>query len=103
MNSAWKKICGLIRKTGDRLVIIDGEEIFVAMDLNNYEKLVFDKSYVKNLTEDELLDRINHDVAVWQSFKQPEERNIEVDFGLDDNKDNEDSDDEDHYYIEPVE
>ncbi|MFH0780127.1 MAG: hypothetical protein V1928_04740 [Parcubacteria group bacterium] len=99
-SSTWSKICDLIGKTGDRCIIADGDDIFVAMGLNSYEKLVFGKSEVKGLTEDELLDKMNRDIAVWQSANREEDKNETADFEIAEDEDDEDAD---QYYIEPVE
>ena len=73
MENQLKKAVALVRKTGDRLVIYDSsrsEETFVVMSLKEYEKLVVGRSEVRGLTEDELLDKINRDIAIWKS-EQP--------------------------------
>jgi len=41
--------------------------VYVVMSLNEYEKMVIGHSEVRNLTEDELLDKINRDIAIWKS------------------------------------
>lgn len=96
----WKKILDFIRRTGDRAIIADPEsdEIFVLTTLSDYEQKILRKSPVKGLTEDQLLDRINQDIAVWQSTKETE---------VDDYKVLEEEDveevEEDRYYVEPIE
>lgn len=40
---------------------------FVVMSLDDYEKIIVNKSEVRGLTEDELLDKINRDIAIWKS------------------------------------
>ena len=70
MNNSLERAIDLARKTGDRLIVADSvksDKIYVVMSLDEYEKLVIGKSEVRNLTEDELLDKINRDVAVWKS------------------------------------
>lgn len=101
----WDKVLNLVKSTGEHCVIFDqnSEEAFVLMRLEEYENLAKTSDRVQGLTEDELLDRINQDIALWQAGNQlnldenvtePEKpRRIKV----------EDTDEEDRYYIEPVE
>ncbi|MFH0987965.1 MAG: hypothetical protein V1763_01170 [Parcubacteria group bacterium] len=104
----WQKIFQLIKRTGDRCLVVDEKsgEMFVVMDLPNYEKLIFGRSAVKDLTEEQLLDKINRDVAVWQANQEdPEDWD---DFGQDDidiagsDVDSEEEEEE-RYYIEETE
>lgn len=66
------KIFELIQKTGDRCIILpsDGGEPYVVMSLAEYERLALRKNEVTSLTEDELLDKINRDIAVWKSQQE---------------------------------
>ncbi len=66
------KVFSLINKTGDRCIVLseDADEAFAVMSLAEYERLTLGKSEVASLTEDELLDKINRDIAVWKS-RQP--------------------------------
>ena len=76
-----QKLIRLSKKTGDRLIVFDDnnpEDSFVLMGVNDYEKLVIQKSEVRGLTEDELLDKINRDIAIWKSendFRENESKN----------------------------
>jgi len=70
MQNQLKKAINIARKTGDRLIVYDlsrGDSAFVVMSLDEYEKLISQKSEVRGLTEDELLDKINRDIAIWKS------------------------------------
>jgi hypothetical protein len=70
MQNGLQKLIRLSKKTGDRLIVFDdnnSEDSFVLMGVNDYEKLVIHKSEVRGLTEDELLDKINRDIAIWKS------------------------------------
>lgn len=108
------RIINLIKKTGDKLVVLDQttEASFILMDLKDYEKLILAKSEVKDLTEDELLDKINRDIAIWK-VNQSEASDIELDniSSYDKIKKNQNdqasqissSSKEDKFYIEPEE
>ena len=76
MKDQLQKAMDIARKTGDRLIIFDTaktKEAYVVMSLDEYEKNVFNTSEdkgVASLTEDELLDKINCDIAEWKSEKE---------------------------------
>ena len=78
------------------------------MDLPNYEKLIFKQSEVKHLTEDEMLDKINRDIAVWQSSQLLADESAgdgesSVVESLGGEATDEDESDDDQYYLESVE
>jgi hypothetical protein len=96
----FKRILELIRKTGDRYVFEDDDgEIFVVMPANDYENIVLKNSEIKDLTERELLNKINKDIAVWRDMQKAKD--------LEDNwqnlaEDKEKKEEEDQYYFEPT-
>jgi len=70
MDDKFKKIIDLARKTGDKIFVYDSsglEEAVVMMGLDEYEKILQNNNSIKDLTESELLDRINCDIALWRS------------------------------------
>src|SRR3989339_1858750 len=70
MSNQLQKAIKLAKKTGDRLIIFDSgktDNAYVVMSLDEYEKLIVGGSEVRGLTEDELLDKINRDIAIWKS------------------------------------
>ena len=76
MPNQLQKVINLAKKTGDRLIVFDttgSDNIYIVMSLDEYEKLVIGKSEVRNLTEDELLDKINRDIAIWKSEQDYQE------------------------------
>lgn len=115
---ALKKALELIQKTGDRCIILTeaGEEAFVVMSLAEYERLALRKSDVAALTEDELLDKINRDIAVWKSQQEEDQEEDNQEEKWEDSEDleekdedwdewSEDEDDvleEDPYYFESI-
>jgi len=65
-----QKAINLAKKTGDRIIVFDqprSQAPFVILPLEEYEKIVTGTSEVRGLTEDELLDKINRDIAIWKS------------------------------------
>lgn len=115
------KVLELAAKTGDKVIVLsENHDPYVVMSVKEYEALLHGSSSVKDLSEDELLDKINRDIAVWKASQD----NL-ADYSLDDFRveslrkedkvapepENQDQNitvdksavpDEDHYYIEPV-
>ncbi len=93
------RILALIRKTGDRYIFEDKEgNFFVLLPIDDYENIIFKNNSVKSLSEEELLNKINKDIAIWKA-SQDEENISESLAELDEKK----SEMEDQYYFEPVE
>jgi len=65
------RIIKLVRRTGDRFVIMDKEteETMVLMNLNEYESLLNDTSSLEDLEEEDMLNKLNHDISRWQTQK----------------------------------
>ncbi|MBU4360757.1 hypothetical protein L6278_00085 [Candidatus Parcubacteria bacterium] len=69
------KILNLVKKTNDKVIITDenGEASFMLMPFTEYETIVENKSSVKDLSEKELLDQIDRDIAIWKQDHNDEE------------------------------
>jgi len=82
MDTALKKIIDLVRRTGDKCIILDEKQSpYVLLKLSDYEKLVGQQPSwepVTRLTESELLDKINRDIAVWRSSQEPDEDEVAI-------------------------
>ena len=112
MNKQLQRLIELSSKTGDRLIVFDlnkENSPYVVMGVDDYERMAIGMSEVRGLTEDELLDKINRDIAIWQSDRIDNEGQLKsgkyneekVDF--DDEFDEiEDSQDEDWYSVERI-
>jgi hypothetical protein len=75
MDKQLQRLIDLSAKTGDRLVVFDPNrpnDAYVIMPIGDYENLAVGRSEVRGLTEDELLDKINRDIAIWRSEKADE-------------------------------
>lgn len=109
MDSQLNKIIDLIRKTGDKCVVLGkGNEAYVLMAFKDYEKLVSDRSGVYDLTENELLDKINRDIAIWRSSQEQEneidlEEAVRSQIEREKEEENGNFPEEDRYYFEPIE
>ncbi len=120
------KVLDLAAKTGDKVIVMsDNHEPYVLMTVKEYEVLLHGSAAisVKDLSEDELLDKINRDIAIWKASQNDlGEYNLDQ-FKVDtirkeDSDDHDDNDDNKHeekatvdkstveeddkYYIEPV-
>lgn len=116
-----EKIIKLIQKTGDKCIILDsqGNPAYVAMSFADYEKLILSNPGVKGLTEDELLEKINRDIALWRASQQGDKladwqpaesasqqiKRLKKESEIPENSLNEAEieESEDKYYFEPIE
>lgn len=73
-NSQLNRVINLVKRTGDRTVIMDNESdaVMMLMDLGAYENMLERSSGIEKLTEEELLEKINRDVAVWRAYNDKE-------------------------------
>lgn len=66
----FNKVKKLIKTVGGRCLIIDGDESFVVMGIDEFKKINLFKGYkeddISDLSRDELLDKINQDITMWQ-------------------------------------
>jgi hypothetical protein len=70
MQDRLQRLIHLINKTGDKLIVFDQQNpdnCYVISGLTDYEDIVKEGSDVKGLTEDELIDKINRDIAIWKN------------------------------------
>lgn len=70
MQNQLQKAINLAKITGDRIIVIDSsgsEAAFAVMNLKEYEEFILGQNEIRDLTEEELLNRINRDVAIWKS------------------------------------
>jgi len=69
------RVIRLIRRTGEKVMVMDNEseEVMALMSLGSYEKMLSGSRAVEEMTEEELLDRINRDIAVWRANNKDED------------------------------
>lgn len=100
-----KRILDLIRKTGDKYIFEDDNGgIFVVLSLDDYENYIFKNNQLKDLSEEELLNKINKDIAIWKSSQ--EDKIVDQswqDLPVEESKKKEEGEEEDRYYFEPEE
>lgn len=119
---SFQKLISLIKKTGDKAIILgqNGDPDYVIMSVADYEDLILGKSGVSGLTESELLDKINHDIAIWKDSQELKELAVDqynfardlgdfineeyiANFAEKKAEDTTQNLEEDRYYFEPVE
>lgn len=76
------KVIKLIQKTGDKCIILSGDESIAIMNLTDYEKLNFNQTAISQLSQEELLDKINREIAVWRVTHEEEraDKTLPLDF-----------------------
>lgn len=75
MADRLERFIDLIAKTGDKLLVYDRhnpDDSFVVVGLGQYEQLISKANSVRDLTEDELIDKINSDITVWKASQLSE-------------------------------
>tara|TARA_B100001964_G_C13805607_1_gene410726 strand:- start:83 stop:445 length:363 start_codon:yes stop_codon:yes gene_type:complete len=117
----FDEVLALASKTGDKVIVVSAEhKPFVLMSMKEYSSILQGYSTVNELSEEELLNKINRDIAIWKASQNEEDKPEEdKDYNLDDFKvenhkkksieksslikKEDNQDEEDKYYIEPVE
>ncbi len=105
-QSQLDRIIKLVRRTGDRFVIMDKEteEVMVLMNLGEYENLLNDVTPVACLPEEDMLQKINHYIARW---REQNLKSIEPDWEETESEGDEDSEAEvdemaEEPHLEPI-
>lgn len=70
MQNHLQKAIDLAKISGDKVIVFDSPESdhgYVVMNIEEYEKIIKKTPVNRSLTEQELIDNINRDIAVWKS------------------------------------
>lgn len=72
MPNGLEKIIELINKTKNNCIILDnvGNPSFVVLNFEEYEKLSANNGDIAKLTEEQLLDKVNAEIALWKAANQ---------------------------------
>lgn len=100
----FEQIIRLMKKTGEKFIFNHRDENFILLSLNDYEKLLDAENNIKpisDLTEDELVDKINREIAQWRTT-QSEEVDPESFFSENNEQNQTEQIEDDQYYLEPV-
>lgn len=68
-----KKLKEALELLGGKAVMKEGENYYVLMTLSEFKKIRHGE--VGNLTKQELVDKINNDIAIWKSVQEEEKVN----------------------------
>ncbi|MFA6537035.1 MAG: hypothetical protein WCT18_01410 [Patescibacteria group bacterium] len=97
MPNNWAKIVDLIRQTGDRVIVLDGQEAFSVSLIN--ESTGSASTAVEKIASEKVLEKINQEIALWQRREKEQEMEEEL---KDDLSKLSQEQVEDSYYLEPV-
>ena len=69
MTNPLDQIIELIKKTGDNVIVVDsgGNPRYVVMDFKRYHRIAAGRPEVAGLSEEEMLSKINRDIALWKA------------------------------------
>lgn len=67
MNSQLDKILSIVKRLGGRVVVLKDEAEFVVAGLDEYLRLIEGGEKLSQLSESEMLDKINRDIAAWRA------------------------------------
>ncbi|MEK7681024.1 MAG: hypothetical protein AAB348_03195 [Patescibacteria group bacterium] len=78
-SSQLNRVIKLLRRTGEKVMVMDDEsdEVMMLMNLTDYEKMLSGSRGIEKMTEEELLEKINRDIAIWRSSNEKDEADIE--------------------------
>jgi len=104
MNN-FEKIFRLVQRTGEKCIFYDTstDDHFVIMPLCEYERLIDEDNDIMDLTQAELLDKINRDIAMWKAAQEEETPDWLDDDFTNKNRVNIDDISDDKFYLEPLE
>lgn len=100
----FEKALAIAQDTGDRVIVIsETTEPMVIMRLKEYASLMGYREKVQALSENELLERINRDIAMWKQSQQEESDRGWDEFDPVAPSNGDAGEDENRFYLEPVE
>ena len=74
MYKKLDKVLALVAKTGDKIIVVsETHDPCVVMSLKDYDHLMTNSSAVNELTEEQLLGKLNRDIAVWKSVQEKDD------------------------------
>jgi len=99
MNNNLDKVLDLIKKTGDKAIIVpEFSDPYVIVPIDQYEQIVSVKVNYAEMTEQEILSRVNREISLWKQSQRELGFNPDMDFIHDiNNIDSNDIDDDDFF------
>lgn len=109
MKNKWEKLIEVVNRTKEKVVFFNGDESYVIMPLDQYESSFSQVGEKESQSEEDLVNKINRDIAEWKSQLAAEEEDKPVQSKIsessietgDSTKDMQEQD-EDDFHIEPV-
>ena len=81
MNNNLDKVLDLIKKTGDKAIIVpEFSDPYVIMPIDQYEQIVSVKVNYAEMTEQEILSRVNREISLWKQSQRELGFNPDMDF-----------------------
>ena len=78
MYKKLDQVLALVTKTGDKMIVVsENHDPYVVMSIKDYERLLTNNVAVHDLSEDELLSKINRDIAIWKSVQASNDYNLD--------------------------
>lgn len=74
MSDQLKRAIAVAKKTNSSVIVFQEDSSYAVMDLDKYEDLY---SVEKNLTDDDLADKINREIALWKNQVNSEDEKNE--------------------------
>lgn len=80
-KKTFSEIMDLIKDFGGKYIVVnDGKPEFVIMDIEEYKKFIAAKKRIDELSEFELVEKVNQDIAKWKMV-QDEKRMSQIEDG----------------------
>lgn len=75
-----KELQEIMDLAGGRYIIVEGgKPRYIVMNFDEYKSAVLDRKSVQALTEEELIEKINSDIALWREKQTAEDDNVALD------------------------
>ncbi|HUT22384.1 MAG TPA: hypothetical protein VMX18_03185 [Candidatus Bipolaricaulota bacterium] len=99
-----EKIIKFIQETGDKCIYYDAQSgnNLMIMPLGEYQRILGENTGIRDLTQEELLDRMNRDIALWKVGQDDLRDNWTGDEEISDFAENQEENEE-KFYLEPLE
>ncbi len=70
MTNQLDKIIYFVKRTGDKVIVLKDDSEFVIMPLDDYDGLFHHKKQLAQLSEEEMLSRVNREIALWRESQK---------------------------------
>jgi prevent-host-death family protein len=100
-SKEFSEILELSKKSGGKYIIVEeGKPSYVLMDVKEYKKMASNEGNIaiEDMSKEELIEKINRDIAIWHSSKDEEEKGIDDHFLSGDSSNNNTKDEAQYLY-----